>query len=232
MSSLEKKDLKKLRKEILIGIILGDGHLETQNKGKTFRLKIEQSEKHKDYVFHLYDIWEDFCLKSPQKKAKGNSYNYAFQTLSSSTFRFYAQLFYDDKGKKIIPKESLLLNLLTPLGLAYWYMDDGSLKSSQSKGVYLNTQGFTKEEINTLCIILKKKFDLDAWKSKDRDRFRIYKAKLYKFNFFNFKKVKIYISGKSYEKLRFLIFPHLLESFHYKFPTIRIKPNTNKSRVN
>ena len=36
-----KKTLKltKKQKEILVGLILGDGHLETLNKGKTYRLK-------------------------------------------------------------------------------------------------------------------------------------------------------------------------------------------------
>lgn len=200
-----KTKLKELQKEILIGIILGQGHLLTINKGKTFRLKIEQSVKHKDYVFHLYDIWKEFCLTSPTIIKNDSRLYYTFQTISLSSFRFYAQLFYDVKGKKIIPRESLLLKLLTPLGLAYWFMDDGSLKSLQSKGVFLNTQGFTVAEIKTLSRVLKKKFSLDAWKSKDKTGFRIY------------------ISGKSYEKLRNLIFPYLQESFYYKFPTPRRK---------
>ncbi len=38
-----KKHLKLLEKqsEILVGLLLGDGHLETQKKGRTYRLKME-----------------------------------------------------------------------------------------------------------------------------------------------------------------------------------------------
>jgi len=51
--------LTKTQKQILFGVILGDVHLETQNKGKTYRVKFAQSEKHKEYLFHLYEIFKD-----------------------------------------------------------------------------------------------------------------------------------------------------------------------------
>nr|NIQ06013.1 hypothetical protein [Candidatus Korarchaeota archaeon] len=35
--------LSKRQREILVGLLLGDGHLETQNNGRTFRLKVEHS---------------------------------------------------------------------------------------------------------------------------------------------------------------------------------------------
>ena len=36
-------------------------------------------------------------------------------------------------------------------------MDDGSIKSKQLKGVFFNTQGFTFNDVNYLCSILKSK---------------------------------------------------------------------------
>ena len=75
------------------------------------------------------------------------------------------------------------------------------MKSKQSKGVYLNTF-FEEKQVEKVCIILKNKYNLQAWKSKDG------KAKASRAGFTTF---RVYISGKSYEKLRELIFPHLLE---------------------
>ena len=67
-----------------------------------------------------------------------------FSTLAHHSFKFYGRRFYK-KSVKRVPKD--LYRFLTARGLAYWYMDDGSLKSAQSKGVILNTHGFTLKEV-------------------------------------------------------------------------------------
>ena len=47
-----KKTLKlnDIQRSVLVGTMLGDGHLETQDKGKTYRLKIEHQLLQKDYT--------------------------------------------------------------------------------------------------------------------------------------------------------------------------------------
>ncbi len=47
-------------------------------------------------------------------------------------------------------------------------MDDGSLKSKESKGTLLNTQGFIKKEVEFLIELLKQKIKLQ------KDGFKIY----------------------------------------------------------
>ena len=49
--------LNAVQKNVLVGILLGDATLETQNKGRTYRLKIEHSLAQKTYVEHLYEIF-------------------------------------------------------------------------------------------------------------------------------------------------------------------------------
>ena len=67
------KVLTNEQREILHGLILGDLHMETQTKGKTFRLKFCQSNKlHKEYLFHLYDIYRDFVGTPPKYKEDKN----------------------------------------------------------------------------------------------------------------------------------------------------------------
>jgi hypothetical protein len=54
-----KFKINKFQKEILIGLILGDAHLEKSLNSLSYRLKIEQSFFHKEYVEHLYNIFKD-----------------------------------------------------------------------------------------------------------------------------------------------------------------------------
>ena len=149
------------QREILVGLLLGDGHLETQNQGRTFRLKVEHSISQKEYTDWLYEQYKNLVLTKPQLKFQtvaGREYQkYWFSTISTGSFRFYAQQFYV-KRKKIVPK--MIAKLITPLSLAVWFMDDGSLKSKHHKARIINTQGFDETSLNWLQEMLKKKFDI------------------------------------------------------------------------
>ena len=193
-------NLTEEQKEVLIGILLGDGHLEQMSQ-VTYRLKIEQSAEKSEYINHLYLIFKDCCYQEPILKIKPNgNKSLFFQTKTSISLNFYGKQFYKDKIK-IIPW--LLTRWLTPRVLAYWYMDDGSIKSKESKGTILNTQGFTKTEVEFLIELLKIKFNLEAKIRSQKDGYQIY------------------ISGHSYELLKSLIYEYLLDSMKYKFPLER-----------
>jgi len=150
-------------RSILIGTLLGDGCLETQNRGRTYRLKIEHSIKQKDYTDWLYQHFKSWVNGIPQKKTKvvkGKTYtNYWFQTRSTGDFRFFGQIFYLE-NRKIVPK--IIHKLLTPLALAVWFMDDGSMKSKQHKALILNTQCFSNKDLKLLIAALDKKFGVEA----------------------------------------------------------------------
>jgi hypothetical protein len=196
-----KKTLKlsKTQREILIGLMLGDGHLETQNDGRTYRLKVEQSLRRKEYVLWLYEKFNDFVLTKPKSKEKIRNgiktKNICFSTLSHSSFRFYAQQFYAD-GKKVIPK--FMGKLLTPLSLAVWFMDDGSIKSKNHQARILNTQCFSKKEILHLIKILDDKFGIRAKLRRQKDGYQIY------------------ILSESMKKFRSIIGKYVIDSMRYK----------------
>ena len=67
-----KKTLKltKKQKEILVGLILGDGHLETLNNGKTYRLKVEHSLKQREYLDWLYLNFKEWINKTPEVRKR------------------------------------------------------------------------------------------------------------------------------------------------------------------
>jgi hypothetical protein len=140
--------LTPLQRSALIGLMLGDGHLETQNEGKTYALRIEQSVKHEPYVTHLYELFKDWVTTPPHYKFKEKGKNIAFRTVAHSSLRFYAQLFYEGK-KKVVPKNPH--KYFDDIALAYWYMDDGALKGKNRSGKRLHTEGFTQAEVNCLC---------------------------------------------------------------------------------
>lgn len=208
-------NLNNAQKEIIVGCVLGDLHIEQTNNKQTARLVFEYSIKQKEYVLHLYNIFKNFVPGEIKIRERQNGIKLiGFKTKYDGVFRFYRHQFYNSNGKKIIPK--ILNKILTPKSIAYWFMDDGSLKSKQSKGIILNTHNFSKTEIETLCFILNEKFKLQCKPRKQKhlvnNEIRIY--------------YQIYISGYSYDLLRKLIFTYLLPEMYYKFPTPRKKDLT------
>lgn len=197
--------LSEEQKEVLIGILLGDATLETQNGGRTYRLKIEHSLKQKAYAEHLYKLFNDWARTKPWERKvtlpNGKTYtNIVFSTLSHSSLRFYAHQFY--RGRvKVVPR--LVERWLTPKAVAYWFMDDGSIKSKQSKGVIFNTHGYQKHEIKRLIEVLLEKFHLEAKLRSQKEGYQIY------------------VSGKSYDNFTKLVLPHILPEMTYKIPEAR-----------
>ncbi len=196
-----KKRLKltSRQREIIVGKLLGDGHLESMNSGRTYRLKIEHSFGQKEYVDWFYSEFKEWILSKPKKKGQvvGGKlyYKYWVNTLSSGSFRFYAQQFYKNK-KKVIPK--LIYRWLTPLGLAVWFMDDGSIKSKYHKARIINTQGFKKKEVLRLIKVLDGKFNLKCKLRKQKEG------------------CQIMILAESADKFAGLIKNHLHSSMKYK----------------
>lgn len=178
---LYKESLESLsssQKEAVIGLLLGDASLHTQNSGKTYRIKFEWGDKNKPYLDHVYSLFDEWVISDPHKKTrlspKGNVVvNWGFQTISHKVFTDLANLFINQKGKKFITKDLIKLHL-TPMGLAYWFMDDGGKldynKNSKNKSVVLNTQSFTTTEVETMAQQLTEKFDLNCELRKNKGK--------------------------------------------------------------
>lgn len=191
--------LTDIQRETLVGLLLGDAHLESQNRGRTYRLKLEYAFSHREYAEHLYAIFRDWVLTPPQRKIDATHDNVWFQTVSHPSFRFYAHQFYDG-GRKVVPKN--IHRFLTPRGIAYWFMDDGSLKSRESKGVIFNTHCYTREEISRLIAALEQ-YQLRCSERKQDDG------------------IQIYLSGDSYESFRKIVDPYMITAMRYKIPVDR-----------
>ena len=111
--------------EIIIGSMLGDLSAEKPSSKHNTRLQFRQSEVNKEYIYHLYNLFQEYCGSPPKHMSSFDSrpnkmetyYSIKFQTLSLSCFNRYRELFYREDGVKIIPNN--LEELLTAKGLAY-----------------------------------------------------------------------------------------------------------------
>lgn len=188
--------------EIIVGSMLGDLTAEKPGIKSNTRLQFKQSLKNKLYIEHLFLLFQEFCGSKPLKmnyfdsrpnKMKEYS-SIKFQTLSLPCFNKYKELFYNSKGIKIVPIN--LYDLLTIKGLAYWIMDDGY---KAVNGFYLCTESYNLEDHQILISVLKNKFKLECSIHKTTNGNRLY------------------IHGKSRDRLLELIKPYLLDHFSYKF---------------
>ena len=103
-----------------------------------------------------------------------------------------------------MPENQYLQLYLTPRAIAYWFMDDGGLLSSNSKGIVFYTQAFPMEEVERLAEYLHHQYYFKTWVK------------------WNKQKPVLAISGTSFEIMKKLISAFILPSMRYKFPTDRI----------
>lgn len=193
--------LDKLQREIIIGLMLGDGHLETQNQGRSYRLKIEYSERQKEYIDWLWSMFQSWSSKPPQLKIKRLKTgtiikSFYFTTYSHGAFRFYAQQFYLMGLGKVIPK--MIKKLLTPLNVAIWFMDDGSWKSDLHKTYIIHVDGYRKIDLTRIQNAFREKFGIETALHKQYDNWRLY------------------IKTQSANKFKSLIEPYVIPSMQYK----------------
>jgi LAGLIDADG DNA endonuclease family len=114
-------NLSKEQWKISIGLMLGDANLQTQNKGKTYRMKFEWGDKNKKYAEHVHSLNNEWILSPPHKKWRVNVngnvvITWGFQTLSHKAFNPLRDLFLIKKHKGII--NSLIEKYLSARGLA------------------------------------------------------------------------------------------------------------------
>ena len=195
------------QREVVVGTLLGDAHLETKDQGRTYRLKIEHSRKQRAYVDWLYHEFQSLVRTAPQQRErtvtlKGRTAEYAlywFNTLSLGTFRFYAQQFYQRK-KKLVPRQ--IGRWLTPLALAVWYMDDGSIKSNAHRTVLLNTHAFDAGSLQRLQAALLQRYGVHATLRKQREG------------------TQLYVGAASADAFLNVIEPYLIPTLRYKLPPV------------
>ena len=191
--------------EVLVGIMLSDGHIARRSLTSNPRFIISQSGKKqkRPYFDLVFDLFNIFCNKDYNyyiktwidKKTKEEYTSISFTTMQLPCFIEIHNTWYI-KGKKIVPAN--IMNILTPLGLAHWIMGDGS---RHNLGLHLSVYAFTSDEVKLLMNVLELKFGL--------------KCSIHKLSSIG-GKPRIYIWQESITKLRLLVDDHIIPSMKYK----------------
>jgi hypothetical protein len=196
--------INSIMNDIITGSLLGDGYLSEWDKSgsvtnKNSKLALKHSIKQKDYILYKQELINSCNIKTYyhefdryHKKWDQIHNCCSVDTIQNQSFNKYRDLWYEDK--KIVPEEIEL----TPLALAIWYMDDGSIAGKCS--YYLHTQCFDE---NSLMILRNKLKDLNIETSLHK--------KLKEKN-----QYMIYIKKKSLKTFNYLILPFVCSSMRYK----------------
>lgn len=138
MSSVTTSGFSK--KEILYGSLMGDGYL-FGNDRYTKRFGFFQQEKNKQYVEFLATIlgehYKNINILYKKPKERWNTKGQHGFQITDKYFNHLYKTFYPKKRKRVTQK---ILRVLTPLSLAIWHMDDGSLIIPKRKYVNKNSE--------------------------------------------------------------------------------------------
>jgi hypothetical protein len=164
------------RKSILIAMTLGDGYLRVEKKAG---ISITHGEKQLDYLLYKKELLESIlnCKPITVQKVKPNKYNTVCYRIDKGHkyFRILRKWIYLN-GKKTFTRK--ILNYLTPLGIAIWYMDDGGLSAKKRNGkihayeLFLNTH-LTKFENQVIINYFKERWNINFQQVKNKGSYRL-----------------------------------------------------------
>jgi hypothetical protein len=147
----------------VIGMVLGDGSLSLDGRSTNAHMDFAHCAKQREYA-----VWKAGLLESltSVRITDGVSHcrgkEYPKVRVLSKTHPTYTHLrnrFYHN-GRKTV--DAFLMDHLTPLGLAIWYMDDGNLKNHEDfLTPMLETNGFNVAEHLIMTKALADKFHLE-----------------------------------------------------------------------
>lgn len=194
--------LTRRQKQILYGIILGDGYLQATGK-KNARLRLEHSDKQKNYLFWKVKMLDPLFQGKPKylerihPKTKMRYCYWRHQSQSTPYLGRLRRVFYPDGKKKILDK---LEDYLDPQMFAVWFMDDGYYcRRDNSNYLYLGK--VTAKEGRIVQKALKEVFGIGSTILDKKNKGRA-----------------VYFAPKMSKKLKNLLWPYVLSEFRYKFP--------------
>lgn len=157
----QNKKLNPKQKDLIIGSMLGDGHIDKRETQPIFI--VSHAENQKDYLYYKYNILKDLCNIKPSYIEGGtcefNNKTYNRQPSYRLCTRIYDCL-KDYRGKTYTE----LLELMNEYSLSIWVLDDGF------RGNYweLCVAEYTKDDIEFAINKLKNDYNLEAYQCNDK----------------------------------------------------------------
>lgn len=149
---------------IIFGSLLGDAHAEKRSENGGTRISFYQESTHISYILWLHTFLsirgycnENIPLITTRLGQKGVVRKFLrFHTWTYTSFNWIHNLWYLE-NKKIVPYN--IANLLTPLALTVWVMDDAT---KASKGLKFCTNSFSYSDCVLLVKVLYDNFGLKS----------------------------------------------------------------------
>ena len=193
-------DINYIQEQILIGKMLGDASVNGDRKLITFG----HSEKQELYLYYTLNSLGDLSAGRGKNQTSG----YGSKMVRGTTrYSNSIQDLFNDwyiSGVKQVPKS--VINMINPIALAFWYMDDGSLSHHEDQEDRANFAvcSFSEESVDNLILSLNK-FGINAVKYQTKNKTDVLHW-------------RIRLNANEAEKFFFLVTPYIVESMRYKVP--------------
>lgn len=144
-----------IQRQALFGTLLGDGCISKQ------RLAVGHSTKQLEYLSLKASVFESLGVRRDVRKSGYGSTMHRIHVGMVPEMKRAHEICVIDGKKRVTPR---WLDELTPLSLAFWYMDDGSFQANKSQEGYalFHTNGFDKASVDALIGFLRDKYSLNA----------------------------------------------------------------------
>jgi hypothetical protein len=173
---------------VIIGCLLGDGTL--SEAGKHYRLRIEHTVKHREYVLWKYLMLKRLVHSEPTFLKTHNSMR--FGTVGHPDLTKMRKVWYVS-GRKRVP---ISLKTLSAISIAVWFMDDGT---KHRDTVDFSVHNFRKSDIVRLQKIFRK-YKVQTTINSDG------------------KGSRLYVLKRSYPAFKRLVKPYIVKCMAYKLP--------------
>jgi predicted DNA-binding protein YlxM (UPF0122 family) len=188
-----------IQKQFIVGHLLGDGCIYKDGPNGIYKLSVSQKKQHEQY-FHWKVAMLDPFINTYRENVdkRGNSVMLQTTTICHPGLNQFADMFYTKDRIKVVPKN--LDMYFTPLTLAVWIMDDGSL--NMGVNMRIATMSFSYEDHVLLQNYLKSVFDI--------------RCKIMGFKYKNKEYHQLTLNKENTQKLSDIIRPHVVDCMKYK----------------
>jgi hypothetical protein len=157
----QNKTLSELQRDLLIGSMLGDGHIDRREDQPMFI--VAHAENQKGYLYYKYNILKDLCNIPPVRKEAYQTVINGGSCFCQPSYRFCTRI-YDCLKEYRGKSYTYLLNLMNKYSFSVWMLDDGF----RSRATWqLCVAEYTPSDINLAMDILKQKYNINAYPDKD-----------------------------------------------------------------
>lgn len=192
-------------KQLILGSLLGDASINANDKDGGYRcVHFTQSDKQIAYFNYKKNLLGKYALGERTRTSGYGSLMHDMHTTTNLELNKFLNEHCMKNGKKFVTQE--WCNELDPMGLAFWYMDDGSIANRDNDKlgcrIHISTNGFSLQENETLANMLRDRFGIEATIGNKE----------------TYKGYTLILDVKNTKRFCSLIAPYVCDSMKYKLP--------------